>query len=195
MHPKFLGVSTGRAGSVWVSKVFNRAGLKCSHEQVYNARRFHNGQPSWNTPGRLGEWSAQAVPFLEDYTGVVFHQVRHPLKVIASYVHRGTFESPSVEARFIIDHSGVSGSPVEMAARFWVVWNRLCEKRADVRWRLETFDAATLEKAGDMLGVPVINPTEALGVPPANTSPAPPLVWDDIPNRSEVSELAAEYGY
>lgn len=193
----FLGASTGRAGSVWIARVFNRLGFPCTHEQFFNAKR----NPTFEWPARQGEWSAQSVPFLGDHDVPVFHQVRHPLKVIASYRVRGWFDPIDLgpQNQFMVDHAGIDrdGDPLRELARFYVEWNRRIEEHAVMRWQVEGFDDQTAMRVSWLLDRPLKRPLSAALVAEANTSNHPDVKWCDIPEpeRTPLRDLAGEYGY
>lgn len=208
MPPDYLGVSTGRAGSTFIARVMNRAGIRTLHEQHFIATRFEDGRPKpWDRDAR-GEWSAQAVPFLDDYDCWVFHQVRHPLRVIDSYLHFGLFANPirfGRQGRFMAEHAGITGgNPLGELVRFYVDWNRRCERpRRYKRWRVEDVSPSLIVKLGGLLGVdvPVGAAAVALDEVPTDTNTRRPehsLTWDDLPDTGdtlELMEMAGRYGY
>lgn len=205
MTPKFIGVSTGRVGSKYTARVFESSGIPTTHETVYTAHHLEDGLPDWTRP-ELGEWSAQVVPFLDDFDGVVFHQVRHPLKVIASYLDFGLFHNPArhgAEGLFMARHANITGEdPIGEASRFYWEWNRLCEAHATKRWRVEEVSIDTIQEAAEMVGAEVhaAQIREVLADTPKdmNTRARDNSVdWSDIPDdwRPRVENMAERYGY
>ena len=100
--------------------------------------------------GRSGGRSALRPP-----TGVVrfqhvFHQVRHPLGVIASI---RSFEQETWA--FICRHIECSlDEPVALrGARYWLQWNELAERAAQWRYRIEDIDSVLDEFCG-RIGAP-----------------------------------------
>ena len=191
----FIGASTGRAGSVWIASVFNKLGFACTHEFFFNARK----QPfAW--PQVKGEWSAQAVPVLGDYDVPVFHQVRHPLDVVGSYLERGWFGPTELgpENAYMVEHGGIDrkGDPHRELARFYVEWNMLIEEHAGLRWQVEQFDDFWATQVSWRLKLPTRRPMSAV-VADRNESERPTVEWTDIPEpeRSALKSIADRYGY
>lgn len=181
---------------MWITEVFNRLGFPCTHEFYFNARKYPF---SW--PATKGEWSAQVVPFLEDYDVPVFHQTRHPLDVIGSYLERAWFGPTELgpENRWMVDHAGVDrqGNPYVELAKFYVEWNRRIETYADMRWQVEQFDDQTATLVSWRLKLPFARPYGSAVVPHKNTSDHHPVGWGDIPEpyRSTLKSVAGGYGY
>ena len=77
----FAVTGCARSGTTYISAVLGGLGLRCGHEVVFGPRtRSFTGFGDQH-----GDCSWLAAPFL-DQTGdaLVFHQVRHPLKVVRS---------------------------------------------------------------------------------------------------------------
>lgn len=160
-EPAFVGVSTGRSGSRWIAEVMNRAGIACTHEQVFVAERFgpHGDvAPAWDRP-ELGEWSAQVVPLLDGVeAGRVWHQVRDPLRVVGSLMSFGLFQHPNehgLSGKFIVSRVGRTGDPLADVVRYVADWLERCDAAASLRWRVEDVDADLLVRLGAELGVRV----------------------------------------
>lgn len=152
-------------------------------------------------PAQKGEWSAQCVPFLGDYDVPVFHQVRHPLKVIGSYLERGWFDDVALgpQNAFMVEHGGIDrkGNPYRELAKFYVEWNRRIEDHADKRWQVEGFDEGVAAQVSWRLKLPLKRPFEAVGKVNRNKSEHPDVVWCDIPEpeRTPLRKMAERYGY
>ena len=150
---------------------------------------------------------------------VVFHQVRHPLRVISSVVR-----ATRAHDRFWDWLYGVepgldrTDPPVRRAARLWLLQNRRLEKIADARFLVEeTSPRAVCSAAGfpdflcrgdgrhhatsSKVVQPILEPrrlarSEALRVP----SKVPAVSWADVERldaalAAACRDLAAAYGY
>lgn len=204
----FAGVSTGRAGSLWIAQVMCDAGIPVQHEQSWAGQNLEDAAPPYRLPSTAaGEWSAQIVPYLHLLdVDEVFHQVRHPLKVIGSFLSFGLFRHPErfgVEGRHITRVFDVDTSdPLGSAVRYWVDWNRRCESRATLRWRVEDVDADLLVALGRRVGL-TVDPARAADAvgrsQTTNRKDTPQTVaWADLPDNEHTTALAAmsaRYGY
>lgn len=142
----------GRSGTAYTSAVLQELGIRCGHERVFKAR-----EPVICFDGSHGDSSWYAAPFLSRLPPgcIVFHQVRPPLDVIASWAGRRTFRSPQIEGS-LVKHvakrvlrsppSGKyatyrflrtwcpaafrEGGEAARAARYWVEWNLMVEREA-----------------------------------------------------------------
>src|SRR5690242_2679693 len=79
----FVVTGCARSGTTYMSALLSGLGLRIGHEVVFGPRtRSFDG---WQ--GQHGDSSWLAAPFLGDLGDApVFHQVRHPLKVVRSLV-------------------------------------------------------------------------------------------------------------
>src|ERR1035441_10724198 len=87
MGVRFVIVGTGRSGTKYASELFSQLGIPCGHESFFDPG--HAAQDNL-----AGDASFGVVPFLNKFSGVVFHQVRHPLSVLSSIAATKFFESP-----------------------------------------------------------------------------------------------------
>lgn len=127
---KVLITGCGRSGTKYIAFVLRRLGLDAPHESVGK-----DGSVSW-CMAVDADWT----PFGESCRGYefehIFHQVRHPLAVMASVQ---TFKETSW--RFICEHTAVSmREPLLIrCATYWYYWNLETEKIAQWRYRIEDF--------------------------------------------------------
>jgi hypothetical protein len=186
------------------------AGIPTQHEQHFRADRYTDGRPKpWDSP-KLGEWSVQAVPFLSSYPDVwVFHQTRHPLKVIGSYLEFGLFDRVNRLGRqgaWLRQQANISGhDPLLEAVRFYVSWNARCETRRNryLRWQVEEVTPVLIGQLCSVLRVPrrQNDIDHAFGQLPTNVNTrhnARTLEWDDLPAAPDTTALrlmADRYGY
>jgi hypothetical protein len=89
----FVVTGTARSGTTYMAALLGGLGLDLGHEDLFGPRtRSFDG---WH--GKLGDSSWLAAPFLGDLgDALVFHQVRHPLKVARSLLGM----------KFLADRSG-----------------------------------------------------------------------------------------
>jgi hypothetical protein len=206
--PQFVVVSTGRAGSVWLSEVLCRAGIPTTHEQHYTAKQYAKtgGKPSaWNRGDGIGEVTAQIVPFLDDVqAGRVWHQVRHPLPCIGSLVGFGLFHPTNehgAAGELIRRYCDLEGDQKRNAAKFWCDWNERCEQHADRRWQVEQVDVDLIHSLGEDVGIDIDRQTaaEAIAAVPATRNTrknAVNVAWGDLGDQHDrVRQLATRYGY
>jgi hypothetical protein len=193
--PSAVIVGTGRSGSGYIAKALTAAGVPCGHEAWFNP--FNE-----RTPGLAVDSSWCAIPTLDRFDGIVWHQTRHPLDVISSHARtwkqsgpywplkRRTFRAPT--GNLIVDAMAV-----------YVDANTTCERYAVRRWKLEDVDAALLVTLGADLHIPVTvaAATEAIRKTPRNVnqhSTGRRLTWDDLPAGSLLDDLlsiSTRYGY
>jgi len=186
------------------------AGIPTQHEQHFRADNYDNGFPRrWDSP-KAGEWSAQAVPFLDGYPDVwVFHQTRHPLDVIGSYLDFGLFDRINrlgVQGSWLRSQADINGhDPVADAVRFYTYWNRRCEsdRVRYLRWKVEDVNPVLVGQLCDLLGYPRREDDigRAFAQVPTNLNTrhtARDVLWDDLPDGPDKETLqvcAARYGY
>ena len=141
----FVVVGTGRCGTAYMAELLTRMGIPCGHEWVFSAhpRRY----PDLDI---VGDSSAQAVPFLHEFTGLVLHQVRDPLRVIGSFLGFGLFKDPvahGIDGQFMMRHFQFTGDELGDAIRYYVEWNERCERVEQsryLRYQLEQIDVGLL---------------------------------------------------
>lgn len=197
----FIILSTGRAGSGYVAKLLTNAGIPTGHEVTYNLSGY-------NPSKLIGESSWLALPFVEE--GVynpetsIYHQVRHPLKVIGSLVNgemQKYKEYLDFQTRYIPMNEGESY--LEYCARFVYEWNERIEKITPIRWRVESVDMNTLQMISFNEGIALDRnkATMALLGVSKKTNKHPNtsrIKWSDISNefyRNALKEQAVRYGY
>ncbi len=194
-EPRFVIVGSGRSGSGYISRVLTAAGIPCGHESWWNpyGRRQR---------GLLGDssWCALAQIDWIKYSGQVFHQVRHPLDVISSYVHRHTFTGPFAKIKLPLLVEDPGGDPLRYACRVWLDLNRRSAELTTNYWRLEDIDCRLLQNIGVAVGTVPRNVESAIrSVSKSYNSHSTPrrLGWQDLPRDliDEIKALAQEFGY
>jgi hypothetical protein len=175
----YVVAGTGRSGTVFMAKLLTSLGIPCGHETIfqcdgmeYNLARLQNSpeMPSlsvsmvakrasinetWFGKNRRieADSSYMAAPFLDHACLTetkIIHVVRHPLKVINSFVNgfgyfksdshkidavpNGWLYSPGEYHRFMYQYVpelySDSLSPIEKASIYYVKWNEMIEKKS-----------------------------------------------------------------
>jgi hypothetical protein len=216
---RFLVTGTGRCGTGYVAQLLTRLGLPTGHEQVYNPHSLSTGEFRWGV--ERGEASWLAAPFLAHFQGDAVHLVRHPLDVIGSFAGIGFFArrpgDPAYEyTRWAFAGAGLEPPPddddaldparrerlaVARAAAHYVRWNRLIERHARWRFRVESLDAPSVRALTELLGAPrreaLVRSVLASLPRDVNARARREVGWGDVPGelRGELAGLAREYGY
>lgn len=199
MTPRYAVASTGRSGSGYIAAVLSAAGLRCGHEQWWNPHEAHNY-------ALMGDSSWMILPELERYVGLVLHQVRNPLHVVASFA-----ASPEHEPYRGLRHECLgrlrwAGDPLREAMQIVLEWNSLIEERVPAagRWRVEDVNPELVQWVGECLGVLVgYDSAEAACASVEAThnehnGGVLVLSWDELPQSHLTDSLyamARRYGY
>src|SRR5687768_4502287 len=153
---KLLVTGCGRSGTLYASEVWKRQGLDVSHENPLppNGWMGKDGIASWymavDDPNPPFGPSGAGYEF--DF---VIHQVRHPLKVIASvaqfvlkdplsfdYIERN---APQTRLRSPENLMPPKEQSLLRAARYWYYWNLVAHAKADVTVPVENLIASLAE--------------------------------------------------
>ena len=227
---RFVVTGAGRSGTGYIARILTAAGVPTGHEDWFGPVPGLRGPETvtratiWmklKAPGSrfrvelrrrrgglVGDSSWLAVPHLPRFRGLVYLQVRHPLKVIGSLVGMDFFGSRHAQdpfRRYAEHHFEVTGDVLADSARFWVECNRRALPYAHRIWRLEDVNASLVGQILRDLDVPDPSERAALAircVSPVNTAVergyAPvELAWKDLPERlrTRVAGLARCLGY
>lgn len=182
-----------RSGTTFVSKFFELNGYDVQHE--------HDGLfgvVSWTmTPDSdVTPWG----PAFNNYTFEhIFHQVRHPLKTIAS-----AGNEPSVSWAFVkkfVPEIEMDDPKIVKGAKYWYYWNLLAEKKAEWTYRIEDIENQIGEMV-TLLGVdldPMILNDISTDI---NTRRYKDVYsWEDLKEALDetlfynIVEMASRYGY
>lgn len=196
--PRFVVAQTGHSASGYTSRVFTQAGIRTGHEDWFRPYRRR-------VRGLVGDSSWCAVAELERYRGIVFHQVRDPLRVLRSlsmdvFDEFGNGRYARLRWRLM---GGSAGDQVVDAMWCWIVFNQTTERHAVMRWRVEDLDLTVLRDVAAVAGVPL-----DLEVARAAVDATPRDVnrhhehgawtWADLPDgplRERIMSMSAAYGY
>jgi hypothetical protein len=151
----------------------------------------------------VGDASWFAVFNLDEYKGKVFHQVRHPLPVVASLA--GTeLVAPWAEAarQHRARYIPLSGAPLVDAMRITADYVDECERIAARTWKVEEVDAELVLSIGEELGSTLDPEATAKRLAEAgdtvNARGHASLAWDDLPAgdcKRRLKAHAKTYGY
>lgn len=162
-------------------------------------RQFH-ADSSWMAAPYLDHPLLEGVP-------VVF-QMRHPRKVIESWIRKSTAEHTPRYWQFVIRHApevGEQESEVDQFAARYVLWTETIESKLNghecYRWRVEDGDDGLLAWLGErgLLDVQRLNRDNLFPDRSYNHKGGPEVnvTLDDIsePWRSRLAAMSERYGY
>lgn len=194
--PSAVIVGTGHHGSGYLTAVLREAGIHCGHETYYG---FHH--PPREVPV---DSSWVATGHLEGYEGIVWHQVRDPLKVVTSFADTLMHHSANKYGQwrrkltrpFVAD-------PVINAMATYVDINSMAEQYASKRWKVEEFNSALLIELAEELEASVSPYVAELAIRAVSKKTnqhtrAMTMDWKDLPDvpvKAELLDMAARYGY
>lgn len=196
--PDFVIASTGRSGSGYVSRVLQAYGINVGHEDYFCF--------PWRTPqqGLDGDSSWLSVDKLETFDGVVFHQVRHPLKVLSSL----TYSYPNrVRKRYIKHRYAMMPYRTDNLIRDFsamiIDMNRRITEHACAVWSLENFDEVTVRVICEQMGYEYDEEKALEAISDISSTynhhnRGVQLAWEDIPESPEKVALkgqARKYNY
>jgi len=176
MGPRFLALSTGRAGSRYLAKLLNDVGVPTLHEK-------HGDLSEWNGSPALGEVSAWFVTQTEKAPDArVWHFSRHPQPFVTSLVKFGFWgmNHPSIHP-----YLRRSGDQIADSFLYWVDWNRRILEVPHPRrttFRIEGLCSDLLWLLADSVGVDA----DTAGVVPA---------WNEAQDFAPIpADVAGEVG-
>src|SRR6185369_1461945 len=213
---KLLITGCGRSGTMYASAVWRSQGLDISHENPTppNGQMGKDGIASWYMA--VNDLKALFGPSASEYEfDFVIHQVRHPLKVIASVAQfvlrdalsRDYIERNAPETRLNPRERQMPDCDqlILQASRYWLYWNLLACEKSSLTIKVEDL-AASVEELCARLNIAFV-PGVAETVS-ANThgrylyinDPYWTVDWDDIARLdrdlcNRIRALAEVYGY
>jgi hypothetical protein len=225
---KYLVVGTGRCGTVNLAMTLASVGIPCSHERFFTGNSLddaiarlqeHGGCNSYCSKDAgldpqgddiQAEASYLAAPYLDEpffEKTIIIHVVRHPLKVILSFLNDigfflcGPADHP--HESFVYRHApGLRNiaNPIDRAVRFYIEWNNMIEERGRCRnlifHRIEDGPSTLLQK----LHFSLADAAHCYQNPRCNTwrfktdKYSPQDILQSAFSK-ELSELAVKYGY
>lgn len=193
---EFLITGCARSGTHYIAKVLQLHGLDVVHEGdasfgiVAWPMTVDTDQSPWRGPG------ANCYYFRH-----IFHQVRHPLKTIASVMST----EPPNSWNFIckaVPEINMNHPSLIRAAEYWYYWNLMAESKAELTYRVEDA-AAAFPELSRILGCTL--DTAFLNQVPSDAGTRKPkpqnLTWLDLRKTlnddlyDKIICLAKRYGY
>ncbi|MEX1012370.1 MAG: hypothetical protein WD595_02375 [Waddliaceae bacterium] len=182
-----------RSGTTFITKFLKLNQLNVGHERdgLFGVVSWTMAGDAFNTP-----WGPGANLYRFQH---IFHQVRHPLKTIAS-----AGNEPLASWKYImtfVPEINLNDPKIVKGAKYWYYWNLLAEEKAEWTYRIEDIEnqidemAARLEIQLDPLILEEI---------PTNTNTRRYLdvyTWDDLRDAVDedlfynIVEMANRYGY
>ena len=184
---------TGRSGTGYMSKLLTAVGVECGHEQVYTP----HGVAKKDVPA---ESSWCAVPHLQSPSVVI---IRHPLKVVKSWLELGIFLTRSEWGEFVKRYSPMVYTykrPEDRALARWLYWNMYATSKADLVIRLEDMNLENLNRILKLGGFNAVDKLPELGRINKKTNYKKHTWdgdWTDFdPNLARAAqEFARQWGY
>lgn len=196
---KILITGCGRSATLYTSVLLQKLGLDIQHEKM-----GENGTVNWYQAaepyyGELGE------------NPIIVHQVRHPLRTIAScqrWVHI-LAGHPFIEAPpnlFLSEYIPIDqdDSLLYKSMTYWYYWNKLAEQNARYTYRIENLPNV-FEEFCQVIGYPELaERTDVFDTIPKNINTNPigynENTWDDLYIEDAgltdmIINLAVGYGY
>jgi hypothetical protein len=184
-----------RSGTTYIAKILQEGGLQVGHEYVGK-----DGTSSWDLAARPkeGRWKVR----LENYRFAhIFHQTRHPLKVISS-VYLTEDQDSWDYIRTYVPEIRDNDSHLTKCAKYWYYWNLKAEAMSEWTYRIEEIDNL-LGEFERRLGKKIDH--SALERIPRNTNtkgtPPNEFSWEDLQKEldtdlyQKICSLAEKYGY
>jgi hypothetical protein len=150
-----LVTGAARSGTLYTATALQAIGVRVGHEYTDvdgTVSHFfaadlekHPNAPSKAPKGRCIHVGERRRDFAFDH---IWHQTRHPLRVISSLRFTG------VRRRDLLEACGVdvrSSGPTYRALRYWIEWTALADEQAEWRYRIEDIEAVWPEML-DRLG-------------------------------------------
>jgi len=154
IRKELLITGCGRSGTLYATEVWRSLGLDIRHERPVppNGVMGNDGMASWYMT--VDDPDPPFGPGGDQYSfNYIIHQVRHPLKVIASVAQfilrmdpksRAYIERNCVEVRLTEQQRQLDDVArlILQAALYWYYWNQLAEVKANATVQVETLPQA-----------------------------------------------------
>lgn len=172
--PKFFIGSTGHSGTRYTWKVLHRLGVDAGHEDFYSLPRRESRE-------LLIECSWLSYFHLHEIKGLMIHQVRHPLKVLTSFIYDKSFNQEAFDLRMsIIDRTGDSMTDY---CQMIYIMNEAFEKKSDFTYQVESIDINRILEWADVVKTQSeINRVMVLRKTVNSHTNHECLTWDQIPD-------------
>lgn len=196
LQKKILVTGCGRSGTQFTWKILNSLGIDVGHEVMRE-----NGTVDWTAVS----WEAEKLNQFD----LILHQVRHPLKVIASW-HEVSESHPAGEWAWSFLYQVLRLQKemplLEKLMVYWLQWNLRAEKFVSKTYQVEKFMQEVPEIITKTFELPP-DAWERIEIPPENTHTTSDretyrkdLQWGHLEEVNShlaflIKSLARRYGY
>lgn len=195
---KLLIVSCGGGGTVYISKCLQAGGLNIGHEHIHE-----DGVVGWPFVQGICDHNGYAIPGEGTVFTHTFHQVRHPLFVIATWLKNKNMNTGFWQfIRHFVPEIRETERPIVQCAKYWYYWNKKAEAMSEWTYRVEDFQGVVGEFES-RLGI--VLDKEAMWNIPKNVGSwqgqSCQITWELLQNRlpenlyRNIQEMAQRYGY
>jgi hypothetical protein len=141
---RILVTGCSRSGTTFMSLALSASGLDVRHENI-----GRDGCVSWTMAvnDTVSPWGP---PFQEGIYKHIFHQVRDPLKTIASVMATELPRSWEFIQKHIPQINNYDSLLVK-AVKYWIYWNRFAEAKSEMTYRIEDI-AEVYGEIGNRIG-------------------------------------------
>lgn len=179
-HKYIIVTGCSRSGTGSASRIFQKAGLQIGHHV---------------RPGIDGVVADVAVPFKCLQDCLVLHQVRHPLKQIASMTTSQWYTWEYIRGFVNIGN----GSLLRSCMAAWLEWNKLIQPKAVFRYRIEDMENQW-EHICNLIGLPPCPFPVVSTTTHTRAGQYTPVTWKDLEKEdmllcNQIQNLASYYGY
>jgi hypothetical protein len=143
------------SGTMYVAELLTNAQLPTAHEQRFKAELSDGPFEGESSSFAPLHFEQVLRPFWPHKIPTVVHLVRPPLNTIACMMSKKVLEAPGFAER--VEEMGWP-TTVDGYADFWVQWNRVVAKVADLRWRVDRIRPADITNLGRRLGMEARGP-------------------------------------
>lgn len=194
--PKVAWIGAGRHGSGWTAEVLRRAGVNAAHEGHWTPFG-----PQYSDLDVDSSWIATVL--LGDFEGKVVHQVRHPLRYVASVVHAP--EQAEYAGLKLATVGRWIPDPNERALTEWLIFNTRAMQLANTG--LDSLRVESLSTVEVVRIAAILLERDDLDYDAAEKTPTDwndhggrlyPVQWEDMPQCQALNEaraLAEQLGY
>ena len=155
MFKHFVVTGCPKSGTGWISRVYQSVQIPCGHEKIYTIFGINpwgndiKGDSSWMAAGYLDQIDFNDV--------AVFHQVRHPLKMVATFADSGQWHPLGDYEKWQMERCSLMKKyidPVDIAAACWIDWNGLIMKYPVAkRYRVRDVTSLLLRECMELVGL------------------------------------------
>lgn len=190
---KIMILGCGRSGTTYTSKLFKSYGYSVGHERLGK-----HGISSWLLVSDKKEvFLGPSYYQLSELDLPSVHQVRHPVKTIASCQSTGHQSWEFLSDEISIDLN--KDSKILRGMKYWLYWNLKAEERAIYTYRVENLEES-FPKLLEIGGFSTNQKVQKIVSKKTNTRPHSSLEWKDLIKEDEnltnkIKKLALRYGY